>query len=152
MSSKSENPLPGDVAAFVERIRAGARQRQAENAALEDELAGWPPPLEALRRYERLAEPSFDVESGGRAVWLQKVFYHLFAKRGHRSLLRQQNEFNRQVGLALRDLCERQRRLGDRMTALAGRLDAQDRTGEDIPASEGRPDARDRSGEDSPAT
>ena len=146
MSSTSENPSPDDVAAFVERIRAGARQRQAENAALEDELAGWPPPLEALRRYERLVEPSFDVESGGRAVWLQKVFYHLFAKRGHRSLLRQQNEFNRQVGLALRDICDRQRRLGDRMTALEGRLGARGRSGEE------RPDARGRAGEDSPAT
>ena len=135
MSAKSENPAPDDAAAFVERIRAGARQRRAENAALADEFAGWPPPLEALRRCERLAEPSFDTESGGRAVWLQKVFYHLFAKRGHRSLLRQQNEFNRQVGLALRDLCERQQELADRMTALEGRLDAHDRTGEGSPGS-----------------
>ncbi len=145
MTSKSEDPSPDDVAASVERIRAGARQRQAENAALEDELAGWPPPLEALRRYERLVEPSFDAESGGRAVWLQKVFYHLFAKRGHRALLRQQNEFNRQVGLALRDLCDRQRRLGDRMTALEDRPAARGRSG-------GEPSrARGRAGEDSPA-
>ena len=140
MTSKSEDPSPDDVAGFVERIRAGARQRQAENAAREDELAGWPPPLEALRRYERLVEPSFDAESGGRAVWLQKVFYHLFAKRGHRALLRQQNEFNRQVGLALRDLCDRQRRLGDRMTALEDRLDARGRSGEDSPGAHGRSD------------
>ena len=127
MHSKSPDPSPDDVAAVVERIRAGARQRQAENSALEDDLAGWPPPLEALRRYERLAEPSFDAESGGRAVWLQKVCYHLFAKRGHRSLLRQQNEFNRQVGFALRDLCDRQRRLADSLVALDRRLDALDR-------------------------
>lgn len=135
MDSKSRSESPDDVAAVVERIRAGARQRQAENAALEDELAGWPPPLEALRRYERLAEPSFEVESGGRAVWLQRACYHLFAKRGHRSLLRQQNEFNRQVGFALRDLFDRQRRLGHRMTDLERRLEALDRTGDDAPAS-----------------
>lgn len=135
MNPKAADQPAEDVAAVVERIRAGARQRQAEIAALEDELAGWPPPLEALRRYERLAEPSFDAEAGGRAVWLQKVCYHLFAKRGHRSLLRQQNEFNRQVGFALRDICDRQRRLGERMTALERRLDAVDGTGEDSPAS-----------------
>ncbi len=135
MNSKSHNPSPDDVGAVVERIRAGARQRQAENSALEDELAGWPPPLEALRRYERLAEPSFDAESGGRAIWLQKVCYHLFAKRGHRSLLRQQNEFNRQVGFALRDLCDRQRRLADRMVALERRLETVHRTEGDPTAS-----------------
>lgn len=135
MNPKSENPAPDDVAAFVERIRAGARQRQAELSALEDELAGWPPPLDALRRYERLAEPSFDGTAGGRAVWLQKVCYHLFAKRGHRSLLRQQNEFNRQVGFALRDICDRQRRLGDRMADLGQRLDEIDRHGEESTAS-----------------
>ena len=137
MTSKPEDP-PADVAAMVERIRAGARQRQAENAALEDELAGWPPALEALRRYERLVEPSFDAESGGRGVWFQKVFYHLFAKRGHRALLRQQNEFNRQVGLALRDLCDRQRRLGDRMTALEERRGAPGRSDEEPPGAPGR--------------
>lgn len=135
MSSRSGNPPSDDVAGFVERIRAGARQRRAEVSALEDELAGWPLPLEALRRHERLAEPSFDLEAGGRLVWLQKVCYHLFAKRGHRSLLRQQNEFNRQVGLALRDLCDRQQRLGDRMAALESRLDARHGTGEDAAAS-----------------
>lgn len=135
MNSKSPDPSSDDVAAVVERIRAGARQRQAENSALEDDLAGWPPPLEALRRYERLAEPSFDAESGGRAVWLQKVCYHLFAKRGHRSLLRQQNEFNRQVGFALRDLCDRQRRLADSLVALEHRLEALDRTADDSTAS-----------------
>ena len=135
MHSKSPDPSADDAAAVVERIRAGARQRQAEHSALEDELAGWPPPLEALRRYERLAEPSFDAESGGRAVWLQKVCYHLFAKRGHRSLLRQQNEFNRQVGFALRDLCDRQRRLADSLVALDRRLDALDRTAGDSTAS-----------------
>lgn len=135
MNAKSPDPAPDDVAAIVERIRAGARQRQAENSALEDELAGWPPPLEALRRYERLAEPSFDAESGGRAVWLQKVCYHLFAKRGHRSLLRQQNEFNRQVGFALRDLCDRQRRLAESLVALERRLDALDRPEGDSSAS-----------------
>ena len=135
MNPKSADPPPGDVAAFVERIRAGARQRHAELAALEDEMAGWPPPLEALRRYERVAEPSFDAASGGRAVWLQKVCYHLFAKRGHRSLLRQQNEFNRQVGFALRDLYDRQRRLGDRMADLQRRLDVLDGTGESSTAS-----------------
>ena len=135
MNSKSPDPASDDVAAVVERIRAGARQRQAENSALEDDLAGWPPPLEALRRYERLAEPSFDAESGGRAVWLQKVCYHLFAKRGHRSLLRQQNEFNRQVGFALRDLCDRQRRLAGSMAALERRLEALDRTADDSTAS-----------------
>lgn len=135
MNAKSPDPSSDDVAAVVERIRAGARQRQAENSAIEDDLAGWPPPLEALRRYERLAEPSFDAESGGRAVWLQKVCYHLFAKRGHRSLLRQQNEFNRQVGFALRDLCDRQRRLADSMVALERRLEALDRTADDSTAS-----------------
>jgi hypothetical protein len=135
MNSKSDDRSADDVAAVVERIRAGARQRQAENAALEDELAGWPPPLEALRRYERLAEPSFDAESGGRAVWLQKVCYHLFAKRGHRSLLRQQNEFNRQVGFALRDLCDRQQRLAERLVALERRLDTLDRTEDGSTAS-----------------
>ena len=145
MTSKSEDPSPDAVTAFVERIRAGALQRRAENAAMEDEFAGWPPPLEALRRYERLVEPSFDAESGGRAVWLQKVFYHLFAKRGHRALLRQQNEFNRQVGLALRELCEGQRRLGDRITTLEHRLGVRGRSGEDPPG------ARGRSGGDSPA-
>ena len=155
MTSKPADPAPGDVAAFVERIRAGARQRRAEHAALADEFAGWPRPLEALRRYERLVEPSFDRESGGRAVWLQKVFYHLFAKRGHRALLRQQNEFNRQVGLALRDLCDRQRRLGDRMAALEDRLGARDRRGEE-PARNRRGEdepsgARGRHGDDSPA-
>ena len=135
MNSKSPDPASDDVAAVVERIRAGARQRQAENSALDDDLAGWPPPLEALRRYERLAEPSFDAESGGRAVWLQKVCYHLFAKREHRSLLRQQNEFNRQVGFALRDLCDRQRRLADSLVTLERRLEALERTADDSTAS-----------------
>ena len=135
MSPKPEEPPADDAAAFIERIRAGARQRQAELSALEDELAGWPPALEALRRHERLSEPSFDAASGGRTLWLQKVCYHLFAKRGHRSLLRQQNEFNRQVGFALRDIHDRQRRLGDRMADLQGRLDKLDGTGENSTVS-----------------
>ena len=129
MNPNPRTPAPDDVAASVGRIRAGARQRHAELAALEDELAGWPPPLEALRRYERLTEPTFDAAAGGRAVWLQKVCYHLFAKQGHRALLRQQNEFNRQVGFALRDIYERQRRLGDHVADLQRRLDEIDASG-----------------------
>ncbi len=91
------------------RIEAAARQQRSRSAYLEERVAGWPVALEAVRLQQRVAEPSF--QGGGLVAWAQKVVYHLFSKRAHRTLLEQQNEFNRQVSLALRELWARQDRL-----------------------------------------
>ncbi|MEE2776447.1 MAG: hypothetical protein VYE73_06755 [Acidobacteriota bacterium] len=100
------------VADVLERVRAGARQRQAELASLDRDLGDLPASLAELRRQTDLEEPSLPREGSSALVhYLQKAIYHLFTARHHRSLLRQQTRFNRSVALSLEDLYRRQRRL-----------------------------------------
>lgn len=108
-----------DVADTLERIRAGLRQRRSELAALDAHTAPLPGPLAEVRAQAQLEEPSFYGEGGSRLQsFLQKVIYHLFSKRHHRSLLRQQSRFNRSVDLALAELFDRQERLAAQLERL----------------------------------
>ena len=102
------------VAEVLDRFRAGARQRQAELACLDEDLGRLPESIAALRRQMSLAEPSFRREGGSALVhFCQKAIYHLFSRRHHRSLLEQQSRFNRSVTLALEDLHRRRRRIDE---------------------------------------
>ena len=106
------------VADVLERFRAGARQRQAELACLDEELGRLPETLAAVRRQMDLEEPSVHREGGSAPIhFIQKVVYHLFSRRHHLSILRQQSRFNRSVALALEDIYSRQRRLSEALAA-----------------------------------
>jgi hypothetical protein len=147
MSERDSFAEPESVARALERLREGVRQRQAALACL-DELRGERPAvLAAVARDAALEEPSFRVEgvSGPRA-FLERAAYVLFARRQHRSLLRQQSRFNRSAALALEDLHARQdllarelRRASERVAALeacAGLAAAPDRAPDAAPAAQ----------------
>jgi len=123
-----EAAVDAGVAESLERLRAAVRQRQAEVAVLEASLDELPASLAAVERRHRLTEPTWAAEGGARwALRLQRVLYHLVAKRPHRSLLRQQTEFNRSVSLALRDLADRQQRIADALREIGAAGDTSGR-------------------------
>ena len=109
------------VAAVLERLRAGVRQRQAELACLDT----GPAALAAARRDAVIEEPSFRVEGiGAVRAFVERASYVLFARRQHRALLRQQNRFNRSAVLALEELHDRQQSLALELGRLTSRLEA----------------------------
>jgi hypothetical protein len=115
-----------DVRELLEQLRAGVRQRQAELACLDEQRGERPAALAAVTRDAVIEEPTFRVEGvSGLRAFVERAAYVLFARRQHRTLLRQQNRFNRSAALALDDLHARQeslarevRRLGERVAEL----------------------------------
>jgi hypothetical protein len=110
MSEPERSTEPdASVAAVLEGLRAGVRQRQAELACLDQQRGDLPGFLAAVRSEAILEEPSFRTEGiGALRSFLERAAYVLFARRQHRALLRQQNRFNRSVQLALEELHARQ--------------------------------------------
>ena len=93
------------VAAVLDRLRAGVRQRQAELACLDEQRGDLPAFLANVRRDAKIEEPSFRTEGiGAVRAFVERALYALFARRQHRALLHQQNRFNRSVELALIEL------------------------------------------------
>jgi hypothetical protein len=115
----------GEIAEVFERLRAGVRQRQAELACLDQQSGELPAFLAAVRREATLVEPSFRTEGAGALrSFVERAFYVLFARRQHRTLLAQQNRFNRNVELALSELHGTGQRLASELRAALAREDA----------------------------
>jgi hypothetical protein len=114
------------VAEVLEQLKAGVRQRQAELATIAKDLEELPAALAYAHRIQYVEEPenvSHRPLIGPLIVFVKRVLHGL-TKWYHQALLRQQNEVNRAVGLALRDLFERQRMLLREVQGLREDLDA----------------------------
>jgi len=121
--------MTGDDSARVERaleqIRAGVRQRQAELATIDQELAKLPAALARVHELQYVEEPqsvSHRPVIGRVIVFFKTAFYRGFMKWFMSSVIEQQNAFNRATALALRELFERQRLLGESSRELADQL------------------------------
>lgn len=122
-ADRDKEVLAEGVPEILDKVRAGVRQRQAELACLDGQTEGLPGMLATVTRQAELEEPSLHREGGSAVVdFVQKLTYHLFSRRHHRSLLRQQTRFNRSVALALADLHERQDRLAEAVRELRDAL------------------------------
>jgi hypothetical protein len=114
------------VAEVLEQLKAGVRQRQAELATIAKDLEELPAALAYAHRIQYVEEPenvSHRPVIGPLVVLVKKVAYKL-GQWYHQAVLRQQNEVNRAVSLALRDLFERQRMLLREVQSLRRDLDA----------------------------
>ncbi len=127
------------VAAVLEQLRAGVRQRQAEattlgaGAALGAAGAGERLGSAALARLLQLRESEYVREPvptsprPGLGRWIvlaRKAGYKLFGKWLVRPLLEQQNAFNQAVAAALQELLESEARLRRQVRELEARLEA----------------------------
>lgn len=131
MPERSESAAPdaARVAATLARIRAGVRQRQAWMATASADGADGAAALLQVQKTQQLEQPiptSHRGLAGKPIVFAKKVVYHLFMKWYLRSILQQQNEFNRAVSVALQDLYERQQMVADALNdpAAGERADA----------------------------
>lgn len=107
-------PDAARVADALARIRTGVRQRRAWSATRSDDSVNGPLALaqvQAAQRIEQLIPTSHRGVLGIPIVFAKKVVYRLFMQWYLRSLVQQQNAFNRSVTIALQDLYERQRTL-----------------------------------------
>jgi hypothetical protein len=105
---------PARVAKVLEQVRAGVRQRQAEMATFDADLAALPEALGRAHEIQFIQEPecvSHRPGIGRLIVFAKKAVYQAFMKWFMGSLIEQQNAFNRAATDALRDLFERQRSL-----------------------------------------
>lgn len=114
-----------DVAAVLDRLRSGVRQRHAELAATgaaSDELRLR---LADLKASELIDEPvcvSPRPVIGRFLVLTRKAVFHLFLKWYLRPVLMQLNRFHSTVGALVRDLVEANRRLAADNQELERRL------------------------------
>lgn len=114
------------VAATLDRLRAGVKQRQAALAAVGEEGEEAKLALAELRAAEVVREPvavSPRPVVGRAWVLLRKVGFHLFAKWWVRPVLQQQNAFNQAASRLLDELSRERRRDAERAARLARRLD-----------------------------
>jgi hypothetical protein len=124
--SSTADPERQRVAAVLERVRAGVRQRQAELAAVGEGEEDAKLALAELRGAEFVREPqavSPRPVVGRGLVLLRKVGFHLFVKWWVRPVLQQQNAFNQAASRLLDDLARERRRDAERAARLARRLD-----------------------------
>ena len=118
--SAASAPDAARVAATLARIRAGVRQQAAWAATAAPDRGNVPVSLANVQAAQQLEQPIPTTHRGAIGwpiVFTKRVVYRLFMKWYLRSVLQQQNAFNRAVTLALQDLYERQRTLTD---AIAG--------------------------------
>ncbi len=111
-----------DVAAALERLRAGVRQRRAELATLGDESEATKLKVLELKTLEWVEEPplfSHRPGFGKLIVLLRKVFFHAFVKWYARPMLQRQNRFNQVASQLIQELLAQQTRLA----AEIGRLE-----------------------------
>lgn len=122
MQRKTDEPARSG--AIAEQLRAGIEQRRAEVAAL-NELRGGTGLLD-LERAQFVEEPvpvSPRPLLGRLIVFSRKAFYQLFLKWYGRSLVQQQNAFNRAATRRIQSLVEQNRSLRDRIETLNRRLE-----------------------------
>lgn len=114
------------VAAALDRIRAGVKQRQAELAAVGEEGEEAKLALAELRAAEFVREPAAVSPRPvvGRAlVFVRRAGFHLFAKWWARPVLQQQNAFNQAASRLLDELSRERRADAERAARLARRVD-----------------------------
>jgi hypothetical protein len=114
------------VAAVLERVRAGVRQRQAELAAVGEGEEDAKLALAELRGAEFVREPqavSPRPVVGRGLVLLRKVGFHLFVKWWVRPVLQQQNIFNQAASRLLDELARERARDAERAARLVRRVD-----------------------------
>jgi hypothetical protein len=137
---RSDPELPADeaarrerVAATLERVQAGVRQRRAELATVGGGREDTRLRLAELKSLEWVEEPtpvSPRPGVGRLLVFVRKAFFHLFHKWYARPVLHQQNGFNRAAAELLAELARRLEegearvaRLGARVRELEGGAD-----------------------------
>jgi len=113
------------VAAVLERVRAGVKQRQAELATVDAEREDRRLALVELQGLEWVEEPvpvSPRPGVGRLLVFARRAFFHLFHKWHARPVLHRQNAFNRAAVRLLRDLSAREEAAEERAAAIARRV------------------------------
>jgi len=134
------------VAATLERVQAGVRQRRAELATVGGGREDTRLRLAELKSLEWVEEPtpvSPRPGIGRLLVFVRKAFFHLFHKWYARPVLHQQNGFNRAAAELLAELARRLEeseaqvaRLGARVRQLEGEESPDDGGGEGRPGAE----------------
>jgi hypothetical protein len=112
----------------VERLREGIERRRSQLAGQNPTLDG--SGLHELDSSQFLEEPpavSAKPGIGGLIVFSRKLFRHLFLKWYTVPLLRQQNSFNRNATLSLRDVIQRNRKLQLELDELLHRIEELER-------------------------
>jgi len=115
------------VAAVLEQLEAGVRQRRAELAAQGAVGEQARLTLVELQRHEYLQDPlcvSPRPIVGPLLVLARKVLFKLFLKWYLHPVVQQQNRFNQLARSLLQELFEDQDRLGRELDRLARELDA----------------------------
>lgn len=113
------------VAAVLEQVRAGVKQRQAELATVDAEREDRRLALVELQGLEWVEEPvpvSPRPGIGRLLVFARKAFFHLFHKWHARPVLHRQNAFNRAAVRLLRDLSAREEAAEERAAALGRKV------------------------------
>lgn len=126
------------VAAVLDQLRAGVRQRRAELATLsalsiDGEAPGDSGNLDVRSRLLQLRESEYVREPvpvshrrrlGAWIIFVRKAGYFLFGRWLVRPLLEQQNAFNQAASAALQELMENEERLRRQVRDLTARLEA----------------------------
>jgi hypothetical protein len=131
------------VAAVLEQLRAGVRQRHAELAtmgatggAIEAQVK-----VVQVKEHEYLREPAPTSHRSGLGRWIvlaRKAGYKLFGKWLVRPLVEQQNAYNAAATAALSEVVETEERLAGKLRELAARverLEARERSSGSGPGS-----------------
>jgi hypothetical protein len=118
------------VAAVLESVRAGVRQRVSELTTVSVAAEEGRRRLVELRGSEYVREPapvSPRPLLGRAVVWMRKAFFHLFLKWFERPVWEQQNRYNQAATELLQDLVERQERAERELAELRAELGRQRR-------------------------
>jgi hypothetical protein len=126
------------VAAVLDQLRAGVRQRRAELVTLGPSALAGGAPLEGgageaagklvqLKQSEYVREPVPTSHRPGLGRWIvlaRRAGYKLFGKWLVRPLLEQQNAYNQAAAALLQELVEREERLARQVRELRARLES----------------------------
>ncbi len=128
MAAQPEASEEERVAAVLEGVRAGVRQRVSELTTVGAAAEEGRRRLLELRSQEYVREPvpvSPRPLVGRAVVWARKAFFHLFLKWFERPAWEQQNRYNQAATELLQDLVERQERAERDLAEVRGQLGQQ---------------------------
>lgn len=114
------------LAAILDGVRAGVRQRQGELATFDEAREETRLALAELRSHEVLEEPACTSPRpvvGRLLVFARKAFFHLFGKWYSRPLIEQQNRYHRAAGRLHEGLASDQERLAAEQRKLAAAVE-----------------------------
>jgi hypothetical protein len=116
------------VAATLEQLRAGVRQRHAELATMGATGGAIEAQAKVLqvKEHEYLREPAPTSHRSGLGRWIvlaRKAGYKLFGKWLVRPLVEQQNAYNAAATAALSEVVEAEERLAGKLRELAARIE-----------------------------